>query len=131
MIFLASPYRDPDPLVRAWRYARAVEFCAAHLQASTVWETDLKHRPIYSPIVHWHPVAERNALLHEEDTAFWMDLNRPMLEICDGLWVLALPGWRESKGVSAEIKLVKGFGRPVLRVLPTEHGHGHNWERIA
>jgi len=119
VIFLASPYRDPDPLVRAWRYDRALEFCAMHLVRA------IKHRPIYSPIVHWHPVAECHPRLHDKDTAFWMALNRPMLEICDELWVLGLPGWRESEGIAAEIALVKEFGRPVL--LRGEH----SWERIA
>lgn len=113
MIFLASPYRDPDPAVRYWRYEQAVLFCADHVLRGS--------RPIYSPIVHWHPVAQHRLGLHEKDTAFWMALNRPMLEICDELWVLRLAGWRESEGVAAEIALIKSFGRPV-RCVSCEHG---------
>lgn len=124
MIFLASPYRDPDPTVRLWRYEQAVLFCCAHIM------TDIKCRPIYSPIVHWHPVAELNPLLHKKDTEFWMDLNRPWLEICDELWVLGLAGWRKSEGIATEIERVKSYGRVVLLCLPTEK-HGLVWERIA
>lgn len=121
MIFLASPYRDPEPTVRQWRYEQACLFCCQHVMA------DIKRRPLYSPIVHWHPVAELDPLLHQKDTAFWMALNRPMIEICDELWVLGLPGWRESEGVAAEVEVIKGFGRPVLVRLWDER----TWERIA
>lgn len=120
MIFLASPYRDPDPVVRAWRYEQVVGFCASHLVG--------EGEPIYSPILHWHPVAERTPHLHERDTAYWMDINRPMLEICDQLWVLGLPGWRESAEVRAEMALVRGFGRPLLRAVPGALGTA--WEPI-
>lgn len=123
MIFLASPYRDPEPHVRQWRYEQACLFCATHLMF------DLQRRPLYSPIVHTHPLAELNPLLHKKDTAYWMAQHRPMLEICDELWVLGLPGWRESEGVAGEIELVKGFGRAVL--LRLSGAHDHSWERIA
>lgn len=126
MIFPASPYRDPDFLVRAWRYEQALQFCAAHLLQ------DLKHRPIYSPIVYTHPLAELEPRLHDKDTAFWMAFHRPYLEICDELWVLALPGWRESEEIAAEIALVKEFGRPVLSCVPSPGDSlGRVWDRIA
>jgi hypothetical protein len=43
-----------------------------------------------------------------------------MLQRCDELAVLKLPGWRESTGVTAEIAIAREFGLPVRFIEPGE-----------
>ncbi len=93
MIYLASPYSHPDAEVRAERHRMA---CIA--------ATRLIHagRLAFSPIAHSHAlVVEGQA---PGDWAFWRRYDLEMLDLCKELYVLMLPGWRESVGVVAEIK---------------------------
>jgi hypothetical protein len=54
------------------------------------------------------------------DHDLWMPLDLAVLETCRALIVLALPGWSASVGVLAEIKTMKGLGRPVYCLHPDE-----------
>lgn len=36
---------------------------------------------------------------------FWLDWSRQIMAKCDALYVIALPGWRESVGVKSECEL--------------------------
>ncbi len=101
MIYLASPYSDPDPLIRKARYEAACDRTARMLQDGAL---------VYSPIAHSHALAERGL---PGDWMFWADHNRAMLQRCDALVVLALPGWQESEGVRAEIVIARSLGLPV------------------
>lgn len=91
-IYLASPYTDPDPAVVNLRYQMTAEFTAMKLK-------DL-HK-IYSPIVHCHDLAHKHDM--PKDFEFWKEYNLAMLQSASEVWVLALEGWEESKGVRAEI----------------------------
>jgi len=123
MIFLASPYTDPDPRVRRARYRAAVAFCARHVLH------DQEHRPIFSPIVHSHPVAEAAPALQKEPTEFWMALNAPFLEAASQLWVLGLSGWEKSEGIAAERAAAETRGIPVRLYEPK--GFAGTWERLS
>lgn len=125
MIFLASPYRDSVPGIPQWRYELALHFCADHLLSAP------HPRPIYSPIVHWHPVAEINPELQKKGIEFWMAINRPMLEMCDSLWVLGLPGWEQSEGVAKEIAVAKDLGKPVMCATQEPYKHEISWTTIS
>ena len=92
MIYLASPYSDPDQSVMVRRFEDACE-AVAHLTNSG--------KTVYSPIVHFHPVAIRHQL--PRDFAFWREVNFNMLDRASKLYVLMLDGWRDSVGVQAEI----------------------------
>jgi len=89
MIYLASPYSDPDPLMRKTRFLLAREFVAKQFP---------KH--IYSPIVHYHELATYYDLPTDFET--WKTLNFDMIRRADAFWILDIPGWYESKGVTAE-----------------------------
>lgn len=123
MIFLASPYTDPDPRVRKARHRAAVAFCAQHILY------DQEHRPIYSPIVHSHPIAEAAPALLKKPTAFWMDLNAPFLEVASELWVLGLSGWEKAEGIAAERAVAKARGIAVRLYEP--QGFAGTWERLS
>lgn len=94
MIYLASPYSSPLLTVRSFRFLQARDAAAALLRAG---------RLVYSPIVHGHAIASAHYDL-PTDHDFWMRHCFDMLARCDDLMVLQLTGWRESKGVQAEIR---------------------------
>lgn len=108
MIYLASPYSDPDPLIRKARYEAACDRTTRMLQDGAL---------VYSPIAHSHALAERGL---PGDWFFWADHNRAMLKRCDALVVLTLPGWERSEGVRAEIEIARTL--PIaVRYEPAAH----------
>jgi hypothetical protein len=111
VIYLASPYSHPDPVVRQQRFAAAGRAPAAMLKAGLV---------VLSPIVHSHPLAAWG--LDAMDHAFWMHVDRPMLEACTSVAVLTLSGWATSKGVAAEIDIARRCGKPISYVSPRAVG---------
>lgn len=107
MIYLASPYSDPDPAVRHERFRQVCLHGARMVREG---------RLVYSPIVHSHLLAEQGL---PSDWPFWAEHSRWMLSACRELVVLALPGWKESTGVSAEVELATQLGLPV-RIVALE-----------
>ena len=105
MIYLASPYTHPDPSVREARFDAACLATAELVRAGHV---------VFSPIVHGHPLV-RFDLPIEWD--YWERIDRVHLQHCDEMVVLMLDGWRESRGVQAEIGLAIEMDLPI-RYLP-------------
>lgn len=104
--YLACPYNDDSVFVRVERF-EAVNRAAAEL---------LKQgRFIFSPISHTHPIACYGL---PKGFDFWEPYDRQFLDICKGLIVLCLPGWKESSGVQWEIEYMKKLGRPVEYLEP-------------
>ncbi len=101
MIYLASPYTDPDPVVRKARYEAACARAALMLAGG---------RLVYSPVVYGHALAQRGL---PGDWAFWEQHNHAMLSRSTSLLLLLLPGWRESEGVRAELAIARSLGLPV------------------
>lgn len=102
-IYLASPYTHESEGVREIRYLAALE--ALHFF--------LKHRlTIYSPIVHSHAAAAMGGL--PIDFNFWGTHCLSFLENwATDIWVLQLPGIKESVGVRAEVEFCAKLTRPV------------------
>lgn len=109
MIYLASPYTHADPLIIKTRFL-LVEQCTAILLSRREW--------IYSPIVHCHELALKNELPSDFD--FWKEYNIHMLRSSSKMYILDIPGWRESKGVSGEYAFAQSAYIPVTFV--TEEG---------
>lgn len=107
MTYLASPYSHDDFVVCADRYYTTL----AHVARRT---KENKH--VISPIVHWHVAAITHDL--PGDAQFWLDWNMKLLNLCDSLEVLCLPGWEESKGVQLEIQQALHLGLPILYTAP-------------
>ena len=106
MIYLASPYSHPDPNVREQRYQAACRATAELLRSG---------EPAFSPIVHSH-VLVRFGL--PGDWEFWQRSDRALLCRCQRLVVLTLDGWRESRGVQAEIDLAIELDLPIGYLAP-------------
>lgn len=113
MIYLASPYSHPDPLVMKTRFLLAQQATAAMI---------FEGKFVYSPIVHCHELAQAYQL--PKDFDFWRRYNIDMLRRADAFRILKIPGWDESKGVCPEgdiavaLDLDRGFvdefGRDIL-----------------
>lgn len=102
MIYLACPYSHPS------RDVRVARFKAANKAACKLI---LQREHVFSPISHTHPIAEAGDLPLGWD--YWCAYDRKMLSICNKMIVLMLPGWKESKGVRAEVDLATEMGIPV------------------
>jgi hypothetical protein len=74
---------------------------------------------VFSPVAHSHPLTRYGL---PGDWRFWERSDRAMLEACDALAILALDGWKESKGVSVEIRIAFELGLPVFLIDPARVG---------
>lgn len=105
--YLASPYSSDDKDLQQLRYMAAVRACAFLAQTGL---------PVYSPIVHWHKVAQSHRL--PTDAQFWRTQNETFMLHADHLKVLQLAGWQESIGVTEEIAWARSHNIPVLMFPP-------------
>lgn len=111
LIYLASPYTHADPAVMQSRFEAACRAAAVLMRAG---------RAVFSPIAHSVPIA-RHGRLPATDLAFWMAVDRPLLEACDEMVVLRLPGWEQSLGVAEELRMAKARGMLVIFMDPDEY----------
>jgi len=106
MIYLASPYSHPDAAVREARFRAACQATAGLLKAG---------HHVLCPIAHSHPLVAYGL---PTDWDFWQQVDHEYLRHCDEMVVLMLDGWRESKGVLAEIGIAEELGKPVRYMDP-------------
>lgn len=110
VIYLASPYSHPDETKRELRYYQAMGWAARFQNEGHV---------VFSPIAHSHPMAKKFDM--PKGWAFWREIDFAFIEVMDEVWVLTLPGWRESVGVQAEIEFAERIGK-VVRYLHLDSG---------
>jgi len=106
MIYLASPYSHPNPAVMKLRSDRVCQAAAQFMN-----QGDL----IFAPIAHSHHVADYGC---PREWKYWKVFDTEFLIFCNEMWVLMLPGWRESEGVTDEIRIMNALGKPVRYVVP-------------
>jgi hypothetical protein len=117
LFYLASPYSHPNSIVREHRFAVA-EKAIVWLLRQKIWA--------FSPIVHCHKLAKENDL--PKDAEFWSEFNEALLLKSDGVLVLTIDGWVESKGVQAEINLANRNKIRVVHILA--EGAGFSFDCI-
>lgn len=105
MIYLASCYSDPDPLIQKTRFLIAEEVTAGLITQGKF---------IYSPIVHCHELAQKYNL--PSDFVFWRRYNIDMLRRADCMYILDIPGWDTSKGVRHEMEIAVEIGLEICMV---------------
>ena len=108
MIYLASPYSDPDPAVRQARFEAVCREAARLIEQGIV---------VFSPIAHSHPICIHGGL-DPDDLGLWMGFDGWFLRAAGEVCVLMLAGWLESKGVAAEVRMAKALRKPVTYVNP-------------
>lgn len=108
-VYLASPY---TPHRGESIEARVDEACKA---AASLMRSGLA---VFSPIVHSHYIADHLAPEKRLDHEFWMRQDLAILKSASQLFVLTLPGWRESKGVAREIAAARAVNIPIIYIDP-------------
>ena len=103
LTYLCSPYASPDPEVRKLRFD-TVNRVAGILIAHGLM--------IFSPLSHSMPIAAADPGV-PRGFWFWRDFDLHIINLSKEVIVLTLDGWRESEGVTAEIKYARDVGIPV------------------
>lgn len=99
--YLATPYAAcPDGLDVA--NARAEDALAALLRRGI---------KAFCPITHGHGAGKLGLPRTHE---FWMDVDRPFMDRCDGIVLLRQPGWSRSEGMAYEAARFTRQGKPVV-----------------
>lgn len=109
LAYLASPYTHTDKAIEMQRYEAALN----------AWKWLLANDQnihFFVPIVQSHQLCVRGGL--PGDWKFWADFDGTMLSRCQELWVLAIPGFQQSTGVNAEIKIATELGLPIKYLVP-------------
>jgi len=110
--YVASPYSHDDVAVRAQRFDRVCSFMKYLAVEEKI--------TAYSPIMHWHPLAVRDAM--PTDAKFWSRVNFDMMNASSGVILCALPGWGESKGVAMELNYARAHGMMIVVYEPLDGG---------
>lgn len=100
--YLACPYSSPDPAISELRFQQVTWAAAELTRADAV---------VFSPITSSHPLHVIGGM--RGDWAFWRRIDYQYIRASQTIVVLTLPGWRDSTGVSAEIRYAKRKGIPV------------------
>lgn len=111
LIYLGSPYTHTLRKIRKARVAKVRE-------ALAYFANNAKNLCLYSPISHWAGVAEDHELPH--DFTFWVQQDFHMIRQSTALWVLTVPGWKQSYGLRQEIEFASDLKKPVLYVVQVD-----------
>lgn len=109
MIYLASVYSlnaDADLMQKRFEFVR--DFVAANIH----------DEPLFSPILYTHDLAKIHRLPKKYD--FWQARDRHFIECCSEVWVLTMPGWKDSIGVTDEINYALEIGKQVKLIPVSE-----------
>lgn len=115
IVYLASPYTShaSDPSVKTRIEEERYQSCLDQVRFSL---DHAQHFTVYSPVLHYHPVAVKHGL--PGDYAFWKRHNDDLLAVASEVWVLCLKGWKESKGVAGEVAYAESLGKNIIYVYP-------------
>ncbi len=121
LVYLASPYSNPDLAVRGIRAARA-SLCAAWLM-NKGWS-------VLSPLSMGHAIWSAYPALSGDFMA-WREPCLRMLESSDALAVLMLDGVETSAGVAAEIDHARRLGIPLNQIRLGGPDDGEPFEVVS
>ena len=112
-IYLCCPYSHPNESERLKRFEYANK-AAAYLM--------LRGYVVFSPISHSHSIANYigNHLSHD----FWLKQDFAFIDWADELYVLMLPGWKDSVGIGIEIEKWKTEKKTEIVYLDPEVVYG-------
>ncbi len=116
MIYLASPYTKHTKDTRHLYFEMLCDITAQMFNMG---------KYVFTPIVYAHPVASRHNLPPEWD--YWKEYDEKFISICSDLWVIMFPGWEDSTGVQAEVKIAQELGLPIRYVELSEFGFEDNY----
>lgn len=105
--YLGLPYSDDDPAVEDWR---------AEVSNAVAVDLTKQGRIIFAPISAWHHLARKYELPGTFE--YWLKLDEEFIKASKKLLIITLPGWKESTGVTEEIKLAKKYNVPIEYIDP-------------
>lgn len=105
LIYLASPYSHNDPAVMRQRYEAARDFTVKWIKRDLL---------LFSPIVYGYCMEAQIGT----DYKSWQTFNDNMIASSMQVWVLQIPGWRDSLGVEHECKYAVEIGKPLHFIEP-------------
>lgn len=108
LIYLASPYSHEEAHIRLERYIRA---CIVAGRLIT------EGHDIFCPVAHSHQMSYSAHVRYDDPC--WYRLDNAILAKCDELWILMLDGWKESKGIAAELAIAVERDMPVKYIEPS------------
>ena len=108
ILYLATPYaRFPAGRHAAWELA---------VDAATQLTAAVGPR-VYAPIVNNHPLqqigAHTGTLLPTNEHRYWLDADRPFMEMAASLVVVQAQSWEDSRGIREEIEVFTAADKPV------------------
>ena len=110
MIYLCSVYSldattdsEADQAMRNKRYEYVLMRTAEMMNKGEI---------VFSPTVHCHEMAIKHEL--PKTHAFWLKYDDAMIEKSDEVWVLCMPGYKQSKGITHELETAAKLGKPVI-----------------
>jgi len=109
LCYLASPYTDAYPDVQTMRFELAA-LAAGQLIKQGYF--------VFSPITHTHPIAIHSTL--PTDWQYWAEYDELMIRKCDLFVILTLDGWKESKGVQAELLIARNRRKQCFLMCPLD-----------
>lgn len=104
LIFVSSPYTNPDEEIRQKNYQDVSEFTADLIEKGHV---------VFSPILFGHTVSNIKKGM-PTDWDFWKNFCLSFLIKCDELIVYQMDGWDRSIGVKEEIEFAEKNGIKIL-----------------
>ena len=119
LIYVACPYSHQSEDVMVERFEAVNRFCAELMREGLL---------VFSPISHTHPIAQYGL---PKGWDFWHKYDQVYLDVCDGIIVLRLVGYKESVGVTAEANEMFRQGKPIVHANPHEARLAVKWIREA
>ncbi len=114
IIYLAGPYTDPDPSVRAARAHDATVASARMIERGYI---------VYSPLTMTHPIdVQMSADGETQGSDYWVAFDEAFMEHCAAIVVLMTSGWDRSRGVAREVAYFEQRGRIQVFADPTWFG---------
>lgn len=107
LIYLASPYSSDDRNIKEKRFREVSQAAAELIRRGHI---------IFSPVVHFHPIAIEGEL--PGNWSFWKQIDTTYLKCCSRMFVLMIPGWESSVGIKGEIDIAKNLEIPICYVDP-------------
>jgi hypothetical protein len=117
LVYLASPYTHPDKVVEAQRYNAVLSAWRFLLENRSDYHYFGTEYHFFVPIVQSHQLSIMESGL-PGDWQFWATYDTTMISRSDEFWVLTLPGFKESVGVSAERQIAANLGLPIRFLVP-------------
>lgn len=118
MVYLSSPYSNPDDAIREQNY-KTVSLIAAQM----VYNGELA----FSPISYGHNLSEFKEM-PANNWSFWYNFCIGFLLKSDKLIVVKMNGWDRSVGVAGEIEVAIKNNIPIEYMEPNEFFSANNLE---